>query len=349
MEKRKRLGILTGGGDCPGINAAIRAVVQAASGMGYEIIAVYNGWEGFINGDCDVLAPVKTAGIVERGGTILGTSRLSPLSVEGGTEKVFASFERMGLKALVVVGGDGTLTVTGKLFEKGLPVIGIPKTIDNDIEETDYAVGFHTAVQISTDALDRLRSTAESHHRIMLLEVMGRDTGWIATYAGIAGGADSILIPEFPVRGDEIGDICQMCVEREKRGKNYSLIVVAEGVKLHGRVVTQIYYDKARGKRVTRLGGVGKKLSKIIEDSTGIETRVSSLDYIQRGGTPVAYDRILAVRFGVKAAELIDAGEYGQMVAIKGKDIVGVPLKKMANKKKKVSPEIFEVAKKFFG
>lgn len=348
MEVRKRIGILTGGGDCPGLNAAIRATAKTAFTMGYEVMGIRDGWEGLLHGRTEVLDGIKTSGIIDRGGTILGASRTSPLEVENGPQRVLDTFNELGLQALVVLGGDGTLTITSKLFEMGLPVVAIPKTIDNDVEETDYAIGFQTAVQIATDALDRLRSTAASHHRVMILEVMGRHAGWIATYAGMCSGADAILIPEIPMDEDKIGLLCQML---KKRGvvMNFSVVVVAEGTILEGKVVTKSRFDTESETHHPKLGGVGQVLAGIIERETDLEARVSSLGYIQRGGTPVAYDRMLATAFGAKAMELVKRGRYGQMTALKGNRIIGVPLAKVAGRIKTVNLAMYRVAEKFFG
>ncbi|MEE8473172.1 MAG: ATP-dependent 6-phosphofructokinase, partial [Dehalococcoidia bacterium] len=305
MAGEKRIGILTGGGDCPGLNAAIRATTKTAIQAGYDVIGVRHGWEGMINGEHEILDAIKTSGIIDRGGTILGSSRFSPFQIEDGPQQVFEEFKKLGLRALVVLGGEGTLTVTGKLFKMGLPVVGIPKTIDNDVKGTDYTIGFQTAVQVATDALDRLRSTAESHHRVMLLEVMGRYTGWIATYSGMANGADAILIPEIPLDEEKTEDLCRMLLNRKKKGIQFSIVVVAEGTKLLGKNITK--GDTTPEHERENLGGIGRILGRIIESKTGLETRVSNLGYIQRGGTPVAYDRSLAIAFGVKAVELIKA------------------------------------------
>ncbi|MDP6448574.1 MAG: ATP-dependent 6-phosphofructokinase, partial [Dehalococcoidales bacterium] len=232
MAGSKRIGLITGGGDCPGLNAAIRAVTKSALRVGYEVIGFRDGWKGFIEGDTEILDGVKTSEIIDRGGTILGTSRFSPLHLEDGTRWTLQQFKEWGLAALVVLGGEGTLSIAGKLAREGLLVVGIPKTIDNDVVGTDYTIGFQTAVQIATDALDRLRSTAESHHRVMLLEVMGRTVGWIATYAGMAAGADAILIPEIPLDEAKMAELCRMVKGRSKEGKRFSIIVVAEGVGL---------------------------------------------------------------------------------------------------------------------
>ncbi len=341
MERKKRIGILTGGGDCPGLNAAIRATAKTAFQMGYEVIGIRNGWKGLMDDENEILDGIKTSGIIDRGGTILGTSRISPLQIKNGPQRIFDGFKKLGLEAVVVLGGEGTLCVASRLFKMGLPVIGIPKTIDNDVKGTAYTIGFQTAVQIATDALDRLRSTAESHHRVMVLEVMGRHTGWIATYAGMANGADAILIPEIPMDEEKIEELCQMLKERKERGINFSIVVVAEGTKLEGKAIVK------EGTEI--LGGIGKVLGGIIEKKTGLETRVSNLGYIQRGGTPVAYDRSLATAFGVKATELIKGKKYGEMTALKGNRIISIPLEEVAGGIKTVNLSIYEVAEKFFG
>ena len=349
MKESKRLGILTGGGDCPGLNAAIRATAKTAIRMGYEVIGIRNGWKGFIDDENEMLDSKNTSGIIDRGGTILGTSRFSPFQIENGPQLVFDAFQELGLEALVVLGGEGTLSCTSRLSKMGLPVVGIPKTIDNDVKETDYTIGFQTAVQIATDALDRLRSTAESHHRVMLLEVMGRRTGWIATYAGIANGADAILIPEIPLDTERIEELCQMLKMRNQRGATFSVIVAAEGTRLEGKDIGRHSFDISKNEMTFRLGGIGSVLGQIIEEKTGLETRVSSLDYMQRGGTPVAYDRSLATAFGVKAAELIRDKKYGEMVALKGNRITSVALEKIADGIKTVNLSVYRIAEIFFG
>lgn len=352
MVSKRRVGILTGGGDCPGLNAAIRATAKTLIQMGYEVIGIRNGWQGFIDDENEILDNVNTSGIIDRGGTILGTSRLSPFRVENGPQRVFDGFKKLGLKALAVLGGEGTLSVTSKLFDMGLPVVGIPKTIDNDVKETDYTIGFQTAVQIATEALDRLRSTAESHSRVMLLEVMGRHTGWIATYAGMANGADAILIPEIPLDEEKIEELCRMLKKRGKSGKCFSIVVVAEGAEVEGRNIVRRSYDINQNEpayRMGNLGGVGQVVGGIIARKTGLETRVSSLDYIQRGGTPVAYDRSLATALGVKAAELIQEKRYGEMTALKGNRITSTPLEKVADGIKTVPLNVYRIAEIFFG
>ena len=348
MARQKRIGILTGGGDCPGLNAAIRATAKTAIQTGYEVIGIRNAWEGFFSEETEVLDSAKTSGIIDRGGTILGTSRISPLRVENGTQLVFDGFEKLGLEALVVLGGEGTLSVATKLFEMGLPVVGIPKTIDNDVMETDYTIGFQTAVQIATDALDRLRSTAASHHRVMLLEVMGRHTGWIATYSGMANGADAILIPEIPLSEERIEQLCQMLERRNRKNRSFSIVVIAEGTKLEEESRSSGSEIASNG-RECRRERIGEAVGEIIERKTGLETRVSSLDYIQRGGTPVAYDRNLAIEFGVKATRLVKEEKYGEMTALKGNSIIAIPLEKVANRIKEVNMKVYKVAELFFG
>lgn len=355
METKKRVGILTGGGDCPGLNAAIRATAKTATKMGYEVIGIRNAWQGFLDNETWILNNHRTSEIIDLGGTILATSRVNPFEIENGVSRVMDRFEELRLESLVVLGGDGTLSLITELYQLGLPVIGIPKTIDNDVAETDYTIGFHTAVQIATDALDRLRSTAQSHHRVMLLEVMGRNSGWIAAYAGIASGADAILVPEIPMTKARISHLCQMLKERNKRGKRFSIVVVAEGITLESGVTlndgfdptTQKFIATEKGK-VNMLCGVGNVLGGIIAERTGLETRVSSLDYIQRGGAPVAYDRNLATFLGVKASELVAEKQYGMMATQKRHKITSVPLGKVAGKTRKLDLKIYKIAENFF-
>jgi ATP-dependent phosphofructokinase / diphosphate-dependent phosphofructokinase len=349
MPKKKRIGILTSGGDCPGLNAAIRATTKAALASGWEVIGIRNGWQGLLEDHTLVLDMIATSGILDRGGTILGSSRLSPLTVENGPEKVLAAFKKHGLSSLVVLGGEGTLSVTSKLHKAGLPVVGIPKTIDNDVAGTDYSIGFETAVQIATDALDRLRSTAESHHRVMILEVMGRNSGWIATFAGMANGADAILIPEIPVDEKKLEDIYSMIKTRSTQGRSYSMLVVAEGALIRGKKIEKEVLDTFQDGEAVRYGGAGNVLGDLIEQATGIETRVTTLGYVQRGGTPVAYDRNLATAFGVKAFRLAQRGRFGMMSALHGNAIGATPLSEVQDKIKKVDEKIYRVAKVFFG
>jgi phosphofructokinase-like protein len=349
VKMQRKIGVLTGGGDCPGLNAAIRAVTKSAIQKEYEVLGIRDGWKGLLDNETVTLNRINTSGIIDRGGTILGTTRVSPLKVENGPQQVFATVERLGLEALVVIGGNGTLSVASKLFKMGLPVVGIPKTIDNDVMGTNFTIGFQTAVQIATDALDRLRSTAESHHRVMLLEVMGRNAGWIATYAGMANGAEAILIPEIPVDNAKLEELCSMLMTRAQRDVNFSIIVVAEGTVLEGKIVEEPKSATTTSSEPARLGGIANILGNLIQSKTGLETRVSSLGYIQRGGVPVAYDRSLATGFGVKAIDVIESKTYGVMTAIKGNRIVTVPLAEMEDKVKTLNLNIYRVAEVFFG
>ncbi|MBI4268164.1 MAG: 6-phosphofructokinase [Chloroflexi bacterium] len=345
----RRIGVLTGGGDCPGLNAAIRAVTRSAVQEGYEVFGIRNGWKGLLDKDSILLNRINTAGIIDRGGTILGTSRVSPLRIENGARQVLEEFHRLGLEAVVVLGGEGTLTVASKLCKMGLPVVGIPKTIDNDVVETEFSIGFQTAVQIATDALDRLRSTAESHHRVMLLEVMGRNTGWIATYAGMSNGAEAILIPEIPMDNARLDALCAMLTARHTKGASYSVIVVAEGTSFEGKTVVVPRASPSAGSEPARMGGISTVLGDLIQSKTGLETRVSILGYVQRGGTPVAYDRSLASAFGARAIRAIEHGVYGVMTALKGNRIITIPLTDIEGGVKTVDMNIYRVAEKFFG
>jgi 6-phosphofructokinase 1 len=336
VETDKRIGVLTGGGDCPGLNAALRAVTKTAIQQGYEVIGFLDGLNGLINGEYQILDEIKTSGIIDRGGSILGCFGIDPSLAENRSAEALKNFKDLSLETLVVIGGNTTLSIANKLFKTGLSIVGIPKTIDNDVKETDYTIGFQTAVQIATDALDRLRSTAESHHRVMILEVMGRNTGWIATYAGMANGADEILIPEIPV---DIEKLCKMLKGRSERGRRFSVVVIAEGTKLQGKVIA----------KDGKLGGVGAVLEEIIKEKTGLGSGTTSLSYVQRGGTPVAYDRSLATAFGVKAVELICDKKYGEMTSLKGNRITSVPLEKVADGIKTVHLNAYRMAEKFFG
>jgi phosphofructokinase-like protein len=348
MERKPRIGIMTGGGDCPGLNAAIRACAKTAMRAGYEIVGIHNGWQGLLEHDDEVLDGLRTSGIIDRGGTILGTSRVSPLREDNGVQRVLDRIRVLRLESIVILGGEGSLSLAYKMSEKGVDVIGIPKTIDNDIVETDFSIGFQTAVQTATEALDRLRSTAESHHRVMLLEVMGRNTGWIATYAGLANGADEILIPEIPLTESRLDDLCERLKRRRNMGIKFSIIVVAEGTQILGKTILQEDHVTHADKTVPRLGGVAQVLGEILEKRTDLETRVSTLGYIQRGGSPVAYDRTLATAFGVKATNLIQEKKFGGMTALKGTRIVSVPLEKVMDKVKTVNLHTYDVAKRFF-
>ena len=341
-----KVAVLTGGGDAPGINAVIRAVVRkGVHNYGYEIIGIKDGWHGLLEKKFSTLDLKATSGILPRGGSILGTSRTNPFKHEGGAEKIMRNVEEAGIGAVIVIGGEDTLTVAHKMNELGLKCVGVPKTIDNDLAGTDYTFGFMTAVAIATEALDRLHTTAEAHHRVMILEVMGRYTGWIALEAGLAGGADVILVPEKPFDVDEI---CEFIKRRQRRGRTFSIIVVAEGAKPKGGAEI-VYSESIDEFGHIRLGGVGYYLGKEIERCTGIETRVVVLGHLQRGGSPTAFDRILATRFGIAAVDLVHEGKFGRMVAIQGNKIVSVPLKDVVGKRKTVDLQLYDIASVFFG
>jgi ATP-dependent phosphofructokinase / diphosphate-dependent phosphofructokinase len=344
-----RIAVLTGGGDCPGLNAVIRAVVRRAQNHRFEVVGLRDGWKGLIEDRIFPLTRENTAGILHRGGTILGTSRVNPFTVEAGADKVLANAEKNGIEAVVAIGGEGTLSAAARLFEHGLKVVGIPKTIDNDLNGTDYTFGFDTAVSIATEAVDRLHSTAESHKRVIVVEVMGRHVGWIATHAGIAGGADVILVPEEPA---DLAVVVEHLKRRYAGGTSFSIVVVAEGTKIRSspdeaeHVVTSGALDEAG--RV-RLGGVGQFVAQEIERRTGFETRVSVLGHIQRGGSPTAHDRVLASRFGVHACDMVARGEFGRMAALRGNEVTSVPLADATKTLKRVPAEYFDVARVFFG
>ncbi|HEV8105632.1 MAG TPA: ATP-dependent 6-phosphofructokinase [Gaiellaceae bacterium] len=338
-----RIGVLTGGGDCPGLNAVIRAVARRSWSRGDEVVGVREGWRGMVEQLFQPLGPREVSGILPRGGTIIGTTRTNPYNVDGGVEGVKRSFAE--LDALVAIGGEDTLGVASRLYDElGAPVVGVPKTIDNDLSGTDYTFGFDTAVAICTEAIDRLHTTAESHNRVMVVEVMGRHAGWIAVHSGIAGGADVILIPERPVDLDEVTRELQ---RRHSSGKNFSIVVVSEGCELPG-AEDQGEVDQF-GHKLLAKRGVGDRLGAEIEDRTGFETRVTVLGHVQRGGSPTAYDRILATRFGLKAADLVAAGEFGQMASLRGSDVVSVSLREATAELKTVTDDWYDVARAFFG
>ena len=341
----KRIGVLTGGGDCPGLNPTIRAIVRKALGEGVMVTGIRNGWQGLIEKETVELGLDSVSGILPKGGTILGTSRTNPYKNKGDAEKVKKNLRALKIDALIAIGGDDTLGAACKLSKDGVRTVGVPKTIDNDLSCTDFTFGFDTAVNIATEAIDRLHTTAESHHRIMVVEIMGRHAGWIATYAGIAGGADIILIPEVPVDLDEV---CKSIKKRHARGKDFSLVVVSEGAKLKEHdLVLKTHKKDAFGNVL--LGGIGNIIGKELEKRTGYETRVTVLGHVQRGGTPSAFDRVLATRFGVKAVELVLEGDFGKMVALKGSEIISVPLEDATGKIKTVDKGLYDIAKIFFG
>ncbi|MBU2602825.1 MAG: 6-phosphofructokinase [Actinobacteria bacterium] len=346
-----RIAMLTGGGDCPGLNAVIRAVTRRGGAeYGWEVYGIRNGWRGLVEDDLKLLGPSAVSGILHQGGTIIGTSRTNPFKIEGDADRVMATVRGRGIDAVVAIGGEDTLGVANRLHaEFGLQVVGVPKTIDNDIGGTDYTFGFDTAVSVATEAVDRLHSTAESHNRVMVVEVMGRHTGWIAVMSGIAGGADAILIPEFPLT---VEDVCDLVEQRAARGKHFSIVVVSEGTALtwrSGEGQTILSSDQLDAFGHVRLGGVGAVLAKEIERMTGFDARVTILGYTQRGGTPTAHDRVLATRYGVKAAEMVKEGRWGMMAALRGDAIVEVPLAEALVELKTVPLELYEIAQTFFG
>ena len=333
------------------MNAVIRAVTRRSLARGWEVVGIREGWRGLVEGRFEPLGPREISGILPRGGTIVGTSRTNPYKDEGGVEQVLEHLKEERLDALVAVGGEDTLGVAARLYaEHEVPVVGVPKTIDNDLSATDYTFGFDTAVFIATEAIDRLHTTAESHNRVMVVEVMGRHTGWIAVMSGIAGGADVILIPEEPIT---VEDACDDLRRRHERGKDFSIVVVSEGYELtyasgEKRQVAQEAPATDQFGHV-RLGGVGEQLAREIEERTGFESRVTVLGHVQRGGSPTPRDRVLATRYGLKAAELVLASSWGRMAALHGDTIVDVSLQEATAELKTVPPEWYDVAKAFFG
>jgi len=356
-KRRKKIGVLTGGGDCPGLNAVIRGVVKASIGQyDMEVIGFEDGYEGLVEKRIIPMDWKKVSGILTQGGTILGTSNIAnpfrwPVkNTDGKTEftdvsnQVVDYVKELGLENIVCIGGDGTMAIAHQLSKKGVRLIGVPKTIDNDIWGTDVTFGFDSAVTAATEGIDRIHSTAMSHHRVMVVEVMGRYAGWLALQAGIAGGGDVILIPEIPYDMDVI---CQVVKKRSKEGRRFSIIVVSEGAKpIGGDITVQRVVEESTDP--IRLGGIGHKIAQDIEQRTGLESRVTVLGHLQRGGTPTAYDRVLATRFGVKAAELCHNGVGGVMVALRGSDIVAVPLSDVGGKTRLVDPNhpLVEIAKR---
>src|SRR5438094_5037285 len=346
-EVEMRIGVLTGGGDCPGLNAVIRAVVRKGEGVyGHNVVGFRHGWRGVIDCETVELTTANTRGLLHRGGTILGSSRTNPYKTKEGVARVHDTIERERIDALIPVGGEDTLGVAAKLGADGVNLVGVPKTIDNDLSATDFTFGFNTAVQIATDAIDRLHTTAESHDRVMVVEVMGRHAGWIATYAGIAGGAAEILVPEEEFDIDVVSDMIR---RRHAQGRFASIVVVAEGAKPKAGSMAVQSGDVDQFGHV-RLGGIGNQVAEEIEKRTGFETRVTILGHVQRGGTPTAFDRILATRFGVAAIDAVHDGAFGQMVALQAGDIVRVPLADAVGELKTVDPALLhDVADTFFG
>jgi ATP-dependent phosphofructokinase / diphosphate-dependent phosphofructokinase len=341
-----RIGVLNGGGDCPGLNAVIRAVVRkGVEQHGDVIIGFRNGYRGLLDGAVMELTPESARGILHRGGTILGTSRVDPFRVDGGIELLHENLDAYRMKGLIVIGGEGTLASAAKLAAEGVNIVGVPKTIDNDLAATDYTFGFDTAVQVATDAIDRLHTTAESHNRVMVLEVMGRHTGWIGLHAGLAGGADVILIPEQPF---DIEEVCDHLRHRHSRGHLFSIVVVSEGaVPKEGTMDVPPYQEDEYGR--PRLGGISNLIAAEVQKRTGYDTRVTILGHVQRGGSPSAFDRVLATRYGVAAVDLASAGRWGRMVALRGTRIEDCPLDEAVSELKRVPQELYEVAEVFFG
>src|SRR6266403_544994 len=342
-----KIGVLTGGGDCPGLNAAIRAIVRRANSDQAEAVGFRNGWQGLVENDFMPLDRHSVTGILPRGGTILGTSRFNPLQDESSIERLKENWQTHRLTGLVVVGGEGSLSAARDLWrDHQVQLVGVPKTIDNDINGTDFTFGFDTAVSIVTDAIDRLHSTAESHHRAMVVEVMGRHTGWIAAYGGLAGGADVILVPEHPFR---ISRVCDLLNERTRQGRAFSIVVVAEDAHPHP---DEPFLDEEQCNAIyqhDRLGGIGEALAREIERCTDIQARVTKLGYVQRGGSPTAFDRILATRLGIKAYEMVRDQQWGQMAALRANAIISVPLAQAVGDLKRLDDEIYRVAEVFFG
>jgi 6-phosphofructokinase 1 len=345
MQPRMKIGILTGGGDCPGLNAVIRAVVRKIANAGGECIGLMEGWRGLVECMTRPLSVLETDGIIARGGTILGSSRTNPYKQPASLARAIDNFRRLELTGLVAIGGDDTLSVASRLYtEKSLPTVGVPKTIDNDLAATDFTFGFDTAVNIVMEAVDRLRTTVESHRRIAVIETMGRHAGWIACLSGIAVAADYILVPEEPVKLDRM---CAVLKRRRQEGKLYGIVVVSEGAQLpeSGLITSDADIDEFGH---VKLGGIAEIVAGLIEQHVGIETRHITLGHLQRGGSPTAYDRVLATRFGMKAGELIVAGQYGQMAALHGNEIVAVPLKDAVTSTKRLDMSYYRDAQQFF-
>jgi ATP-dependent phosphofructokinase / diphosphate-dependent phosphofructokinase len=341
-----RIGILTGGGDCPGLNAVIRAVVRhSIKNYGSEVIGFLEGWRGPIENMVMPIPFQSTSGLIQKGGTILRTSRTNPFKVERGPERIMESMKKNNLDCLMAVGGEDTCGVAHKMSKQhGLNVVCVPKTIDNDLNATDFTFGFDTSVNIVCEALDRLHTTAESHNRVLVCEVMGRHAGWIACYGGIAGGADYILVPEKPIN---IDDVVAAIKKRHARGRDFSIVVVAEGAKLGQS-------EALKGEELdsfghVKLGGIGEQLAKLIEKLTGYETRAMVLGHIQRGGSPTAFDRVLATRFGIAATDLVHEKKFGRMVALQGNHIVDVPIEAGVDSLKTLDMDLLKVAEVFFG
>ena len=345
-----RIGVLTGGGDAPGLNAAIRAVARRGFQKGLEVSGIKNGWAGVLgDGDMEELTPASVRGILPLGGTLLGTSRTNPLKEPGGIDQVIRLLRRRGIDGLVAIGGDDTLSVAAAMSDAGFPVVGVPKTIDNDLSVTEFCIGFDTAVGIVVEALDRLHTTASAHHRVMVVEVMGRDTGWVGMVGGLAGGADMIIIPEFPV---ELDGVVQHLKKRRSEGKDFSIIVIAEGAKMPAlepamAVAATAEKRDAFGHVQLAKQGIGDALSNRIADATGFETRVTVLGHLQRGGSPSPVDRIWSTRLGVAATDLLAEGRAGVIPIRKNGDVVVVPLRDVVAQTRRVPRELYELQQVF--
>ncbi|GIU96787.1 MAG: pyrophosphate--fructose 6-phosphate 1-phosphotransferase [Actinomycetota bacterium] len=341
-----RIGILTGGGDCPGLNAVIRAIVRKGVGVyGHSFVGFRDGWRGVLEDDAVELDLPSVRGILHRGGTILGSSGTDPRRADGGVDRIVRTLQTHGIDGLIVIGGEGTLGAGAEIAERGVPIVGVPKTIDNDLPGTDITVGFHTAVQVATDAVDRLHSTAESHDRVMVVEVMGRHSGWIALYAAVAGGADMLLIPEHPF---DIEEVCRHLRHRHMATSSFSIVVVAEGaMPVPGTMEEPRYELDENG--FPRLGGISYLVAPEIEKRTGYGCRVTVLGHVQRGGSPVAFDRVLGTRFGLAAVDLATAGGWGRMVSRRGQDVRDVPLTEALGPRKDVPLDLYREAEVFFG
>lgn len=345
-----KIGVLTGGGDCPGLNPVIRAIVRVSLKLGHETVGFRYGWKGLLENITMPLDRESVSGILHRGGTILGTSRTNPYKVENGEATIIANLEKNGIDALIPIGGEDTLGVAVKLNKAGVKLVGVPKTIDNDLVGTDFTFGFDTAVNIAMEAIDRLHTTAESHNRVLVVEVMGRHAGWITWYAGVAGGGDVILVPEHPF---SVEDVCVRIKRRHDTGKGFSIVVVSEGAK----VATDSEYDEDGSYVLSSmkkdafghvmLGGVAKVLADEIESRLGFETRHTVLGHIQRGGTPTAFDRVLGTRYGVHAAELVHEGSFGRMVALQSNKIVDIDINDISGAIKELDPDLYKVAEYF--
>jgi len=339
-----RIGVLTGGGDAPGLNAAIRAVVRRASQLGHQVSGIRNGWAGALGGDVVELTPAEVRGILPQGGTILGTSRTNPLRQPDGIDRVIATLRSLGVEGLIAIGGDDTLSVARVLADRGFQAVGVPKTIDNDLSATEFCIGFDTAVGIVAEALDRLHTTASAHHRVMVVEVMGRDTGWVATLGGLAGGADLVLIPEQEVG---LAEVVRHLHRRRGEGRDFSIIVVAEGVEIPGLDLAGDATTDAFGHVQLARRGVGEALSRYIERETGFETRVTVLGHLQRGGSPSALDRIWATRLGVAATDLLVRGESGVAPVRRNGEVEVVRLCELVAETRRVPPDLYELTRIF--